>query len=128
MRRDLLKLRCEEKSYGIRLTSPRDGEGHGDTFSAFSLALLVGHELAGRKPTIAGRSLFDPYSVDTTLPMPATAIQRIEARHAAEADAYQREMDELSRAGADYGGQFAWKRAMSRLGRYVPEPGEELFL
>ena len=49
LRRDLLKLRCEEKCYGIRLTSPRDGDGHGDTFSAFSLALLVGHELAGKK-------------------------------------------------------------------------------
>ena len=54
LRHDLLKLRVEEKSYGIRLTSPRDGEGHGDTFSAFSLALLIAHELAGRKPTRVG--------------------------------------------------------------------------
>jgi hypothetical protein len=28
LRRDLLKLRVEEKSYGIRLVSSRDGEGH----------------------------------------------------------------------------------------------------
>jgi hypothetical protein len=49
LRRDLLKLRVEEKSYGIRLTSPRDGEGHGDTFSAFSLALLLAHEFAGKR-------------------------------------------------------------------------------
>jgi len=54
LRRDLMKLRVEERSYGLRLTSPRDGDGHGDTFSAFSLALLVGHELAGKKPARAG--------------------------------------------------------------------------
>ena len=45
LRRDLLKLRVEEKSYGIRLTSPRDGEGHGDTFRRIQLGL------AGRSRT-----------------------------------------------------------------------------
>lgn len=50
LRRDLLKLRVEEKSYGYRLTSPRDEHGHGDLFSAFALALLIAHELAGKKP------------------------------------------------------------------------------
>lgn len=54
LRCDLLKLRVEERSYGIRLTSPRDGDGHGDLFSAFSLALLVAHEFAGKKPVVAG--------------------------------------------------------------------------
>ena len=54
LRRDLHKLRVEEKSYGFRLTSPRDGEGHGDTFSAFALALLIGHELAGKRPIVLG--------------------------------------------------------------------------
>jgi hypothetical protein len=56
LKRDLHKLRVEEKSYGIRLVSPRDGEGHGDTFSAFANALLISHELAGKRPTIAGAS------------------------------------------------------------------------
>ena len=50
LRTDLNKLRVEEKSYGFRCSSPRDGDGHGDTFSAFALALLVAHELAGKKP------------------------------------------------------------------------------
>jgi hypothetical protein len=54
LRRDLLKLRVEEKSYGIRLVSPRDATGHGDTFSAFALALLIAHDFAGRRPIIAG--------------------------------------------------------------------------
>jgi phage FluMu gp28-like protein len=54
LRRDLHKLRVEEKSYGVRLTSPRDGDGHGDTFSAFALALLIGHEVAGDQPVAAG--------------------------------------------------------------------------
>lgn len=52
LRRDLHKLRVEEKSYGVRLTSPRDGEGHGDTFSAFALALLISHEVAGTQPIV----------------------------------------------------------------------------
>ena len=54
LRSDLNKLRAEEKSYGIRLTSPKDGDGHGDTFSAFGLALLVAHEVAGKRPIVAG--------------------------------------------------------------------------
>jgi hypothetical protein len=54
LRRDLHKLRVEEKSYGMRLTSPRDGEGHGDSFSAFALALLMANEVAGKAPVVAG--------------------------------------------------------------------------
>lgn len=54
LRRDLLKLRVEEKSYGFRLTSPRDETGHGDSVSAFGLALLVGHAEAGKKRFAAG--------------------------------------------------------------------------
>jgi len=61
LRRDLLKLRVEEKSYGCRLVSPHDGEGHGDSFSAFSLALLLAHELAGKKASRVG-SLLDALS------------------------------------------------------------------
>lgn len=51
---DLLKLRCEEKSYGFRLVSPHDETGHGDTFSAFSMALVIAHEWANRRPVRAG--------------------------------------------------------------------------
>lgn len=54
LRRDLLKLRCEEKSYGIRLSSPRDEHGHGDSFSAFAVALLVGNELSKKHTVTAG--------------------------------------------------------------------------
>ncbi len=54
LRRDLHKLRVEEKSYGPRLVSPRTGEGHGDSFSAFALALLMAHELSGKRVTILG--------------------------------------------------------------------------
>jgi hypothetical protein len=49
----LLKLRAEEKSYGIRLSSPRDGDGHGDSYSAFAIGLQVGHEFATIRPAIA---------------------------------------------------------------------------
>lgn len=47
LRRDLLKLRVEERSYGYRLVSPRDEFGHGDMASAFGMALLAAHDLAG---------------------------------------------------------------------------------
>lgn len=52
LKRDLHRLRVEEKSYGFRLVSPRDGEGHGDTASAFCLALLLAHEMAGKKKVV----------------------------------------------------------------------------
>lgn len=54
LRHDLLKLRAVEKSYGIRLESPRDDQGHGDVFSAFALALMVAHEESTRKTVTAG--------------------------------------------------------------------------
>ncbi len=49
LERDLRKLRAEEKSYGVRLTSPRDEHGHGDSFTALANALLLAHEIAGEK-------------------------------------------------------------------------------
>src|SRR5262249_28688288 len=74
LRRDLLKLRVEEKSYGFRLVSPRDGEGHGDSFSAFALALVVGHELAGKKPIVAGLFNDAPTGVGSDRP---TKVERV---------------------------------------------------
>ena len=38
---DLRNLRVEERSYGIRLTSPRGPSGHGDCATALSIALLM---------------------------------------------------------------------------------------
>lgn len=52
---DLSKLRVEEKSYGFRLTSPRDATGHGDTASAFCIALMIAHEAAGKKVFVCGK-------------------------------------------------------------------------
>lgn len=61
LRRDLLKLRVEERAdNSFRLTSPRDGDGHGDTFSAFALALFVADELAKKKPIYCGVSIPGP--------------------------------------------------------------------
>jgi len=55
LRTDLEKLRVEERPGGsFRLTSPRDNTGHGDSFSAFALALMMAHEVAGKKPAQAG--------------------------------------------------------------------------
>ena len=57
LRNDLLKLRVIEKSYGLRLESPRDNTGHGDTFSAFASALQSAHEQSLRRPIIAGTGM-----------------------------------------------------------------------
>lgn len=54
LKRDLLRLRIEERSYGFRLVSPRDQHGHADAASAFCLALLAASDLAGKQPVRAG--------------------------------------------------------------------------
>lgn len=54
LKRDLLKLRVEERNYGYRLVSPRDEHGHGDMASAFGLALLSAAELAAEPFVILG--------------------------------------------------------------------------
>ncbi len=54
LRRDLTRLRVEERSYGFRLTSPHDELGHGDLGTAFSLALLAATDLAAKRVLRAG--------------------------------------------------------------------------
>lgn len=52
LRRDLTRLRVVEKSYGLRLESPRDEHGHGDLASAFCLAMLAATERAAKKRNV----------------------------------------------------------------------------
>jgi hypothetical protein len=116
LRRDLLKLRVEEKSYGIRLTSPRDGEGHGDTFSAFALALLAGHELAGKKPFRVS-SMLDATVVDvyTGCPRPQTVLERAKSDFDYRAAEDEREYQELGRLGRCLGHNEEYRRMMHRV-------------
>jgi phage terminase large subunit-like protein len=103
LRYDLQKLRVEEKSYGIRLTSPRDAEGHGDTFSAFAIALLCAHEHAGKKQVVAGASGSQENHAD--------AFMRAQAE-------YEAEMNFLVSHGSDHQEGFRdWARSMGR-GRF----------
>jgi hypothetical protein len=53
LRYDLERLHVEEKAGSFRLSSPHDAAGHGDAFSAFSLALVSCHEIAGKKRAVA---------------------------------------------------------------------------
>jgi hypothetical protein len=48
---DLRALRVEEKSYGVRLTSPRGPNGHGDAATALAIALLIAKRFGGGGPT-----------------------------------------------------------------------------
>ena len=54
LKRDLQRLRIEEKSYGVRLTSPRDSEGHGDTFSALLAGVVHRPRAIAQAPTVVG--------------------------------------------------------------------------
>jgi phage terminase large subunit-like protein len=102
LKQDLQKLRVEERSYGVRLTSPRDSDGHGDTFSAFALALLVGHELAGKKPVRAGsmsREAGDPFQ------------ERM--------NEYKAEMIYLAQGGYDYDGREQLRQAMEQASSFA---------
>jgi hypothetical protein len=106
----------EEKSYGIRLSSPRDGEGHGDTFSAFSLALLVAHELAGKKPFRVS-SMLDATVVDvyTGCPRPQTVLERAKSDFDYRAAEDEREYQELGRLGRCLGHNEEYRRMMHRV-------------
>lgn len=65
LKRDLTRFRVEERSFGFRLTSPRDATGHGDLGTAFSLAMLAASELAAAKRgTIALMDSTDKYTSD----------------------------------------------------------------
>lgn len=44
---DLNRLRIEERSYGMRLVSPRGQDGHGDLASSLAVALLAAKEARG---------------------------------------------------------------------------------
>ena len=107
LRRDLAKVRVEEKSYGIKLSSPRDGEGHGDSFSAFALALLMAHELAGTKPIQAGavNSPSSPYE---------RAINSFQSKQ----ERYEREQQRLIAAHNQFQHVEGFLREMRQMGGY----------
>ena len=111
LRSDLLKLRVEERGSGggtyWRLVSPRDGEGHGDTFSAFALAVLIGHELSTTRPATAGTG-------DLAGSMP---LERALERDAARFDMYQREHERLAGFDEHRAGFMDAIRNDSELGR-----------
>jgi hypothetical protein len=124
LRSDLKKLRVEEQSYGERLISPKDRDGHGDTFSAFANALVIAHEVAGKKPVVAGAVDLDRPSMGFQMPGEAYAEQTPEERNAAviaaredfdlERYLYSVEMRELSKQNDEH---EQWKDLMRRMGR-----------
>jgi len=103
LRRDLTRLRVEERTYGFRLTSPHDEHGHGDMATAFGLAMLAATELAAKRTIRAG-----------ALPRGGGRLEAA-MRHVED---YQHEMQRLHEAGADYSGREPWVGLMRRCGRY----------
>jgi hypothetical protein len=94
LRRDLSRLRIEERQYGFRLVSPEDEHGHGDLGTAFCLATLAASELAGKKKIVAGPagslSRDDAESpLDHAMNRRAEREARAESREARHAAKYQ---------------------------------------
>ena len=45
----------------LRTFNDGNGDGHGDSYSAFALALIIAHELAGKKPVVLGSLVDDSH-------------------------------------------------------------------
>lgn len=111
LRSDLLKLRAEEKSYGIRFVSPRDETGHGDSASAFGLALLIAGEIGARKTVTAG-GVSDLPETDANQ-RPLSLMELVALRHESREASYQAEMTYLNRPHNQH--QEEWRRAMEQI-------------
>jgi hypothetical protein len=122
LKRDLCKLRVEERpSGGFRLTSPRDGEGHGDCASAFMNALVLAHEYSGKRPVVAGSLDYGPPSAEPSSPLDL-ALRQFDL----DAQAFAQEQEGFI-AGDDHDHQATWNRAMAEIGRAAYEsPGQAL--
>ena len=116
LKRDLQRLRIEERSFGFRLVAPHDAFGHGDLGTAFSLALLAASELAARKVVVAG-AVSSSALDGTGGSNPYFGGAAWQAR----VDAYQREMAELGGHVDD--GQGPWRRIAEEFGRGPGLPG-----
>ena len=109
LRRDLTRLRVEERQYGFRLTSPRDEHGHGDTASAFSFAMLAASELVDKRRIHVGPITGNDEG--------ATPFERACRELDREAERYRREQEDLAQAGSDPFGDEGWQTVMRRCGR-----------
>jgi hypothetical protein len=94
------------KSYGFKLESPRSSEGHGDSYSAFALALVIAHELTGKKPIRAGVWTSDDHSL-TPFEREMRAVEYRQAQ-------YQREREWLNEPNDD---QEEWREFARLSGR-----------
>jgi hypothetical protein len=107
LRRDLTRLRIEERSYGFRLVAPRDEFGHGDLGTAFGLAMLAASELAARRKIVAG-------VVSDTKPG-ESSWQRAMRQHEERAIEHVEHLRMLGAGGADYRGRETISKFMRSL-------------
>lgn len=109
LKRDLYRLRIEERSYGFRLTSPRDEHGHGDMATAFGLAMLAASELAAQPKMIAG--ILGETKRGRPLNQVEREIRRIERNN----EIFQREQQQMIEKGHDHNAVF--RQVMRMTGR-----------
>jgi LmbE family N-acetylglucosaminyl deacetylase len=123
LKRDLSRLRIEERPYGFRLTSPRDALGHGDLATAFSLALLAASELASRRQMVAtGIDMVTGYPEGMDWSLAALERARDEAgrvdKEIRDADNAYHQFLEREHRKDPYGTKRAWRDGMRSMGRY----------
>lgn len=110
LHRDLRRLRVEEKSYGFRLTAPRDATGHGDLGTAFTLALLAASDVASKRKVTVGCDI-DSFSggLGGLSPAIAQAFSSFEYE--------QRRFAREQQAMRGSESQLLWRKMMARVGR-----------
>lgn len=102
LRRDLTKLRVEERTYGFRLVSPRDEHGHGDAASAFSLACVSASTMAAKRQYRAGPE-----------PRVGTAFDAAVAEHEKEAERWRAAMESGKRTDPNDSPFLAWMKKVA---------------
>ena len=107
LRRDLTRLRVEERNYGFRLTSPRDELGHGDLGTAFCLAMLAATELASKRIVRAG-------AIEPTSSPYERAINSFQSKQ----ERYEREQQRLIAAHNQFQHVEGFLREMRQMGGY----------
>jgi hypothetical protein len=109
LHRDLRRLRVEEKSYGFRLTAPRDATGHGDLGTAFTLALLAASDIASKRKVVVGCD-YPSGGTEGINPHLARALSSFEFERAR----FAREQEAMAKGSET---DFIWRGIMAQLGR-----------
>jgi phage terminase large subunit-like protein len=131
LKRDITRLRVEERPYGFRLVSPRDALGHGDLGTAFSLALLGASELATKRQMVAGpidQGPLTPETIASNLTPSQQVLQQAWQQFDVQQSLFASEQESARRERQRQHDPTYLRQAMFRTGRSnVPHPYDLFF-